>query len=60
VRVPFAESSLYKLSDGVSDEAAVMLSDILPTGFQIGVRNGRVKPGDVVAASAPDRWGRRR
>ena len=49
VRVPFAENSLHKLPDGVSDEAAVMLSDILPTGFEIGVRNGRVKPGDVVA-----------
>jgi len=49
VRVPFAESSLHPLPDGVSDEAAVMLSDILPTGFEIGVRNGRVKPGDVVA-----------
>jgi len=49
VRVPFAETSLYKLPEGVSDDAAVMLSDILPTGFEIGVRNGRVKPGDVVA-----------
>jgi len=49
VRVPFAEGSLHKLPAGVSDEAAVMLSDILPTGFEIGVRNGRVKPGDVVA-----------
>jgi alcohol dehydrogenase len=49
VRVPFAESSLHRLPKGVSDEAAVMLSDILPTGFEIGVRNGRVKPGDVVA-----------
>jgi len=49
VRVPFADTSLHKLPKGVSDEAAVMLSDILPTGFEIGVRNGRVKPGDVVA-----------
>ncbi len=49
VRVPFAESSLHKLPPGVSDEAAIMLSDILPTGFEIGVRNGSVKPGDVVA-----------
>ena len=48
-RVPFADSSLHKLPEGVSDEAALMLSDILPTGFEIGVRNGRVKPGDVVA-----------
>jgi len=49
VRVPFADNSVYKLPDGVSDEAAVMLSDILPTGFEIGVRYGRVEPGDVVA-----------
>ena len=49
VRVPFAEGSLHKLPPGVDDDAAVMLSDILPTGFEIGVRNGRVKPGDVVA-----------
>jgi alcohol dehydrogenase len=49
VRVPFAENSLHLVPKGVSDEAAVMLSDIMPTGFEIGVRNGRVKPGDVVA-----------
>jgi alcohol dehydrogenase len=49
LRVPFAENSLHKLPEGVSDESAIMLSDILPTGFEIGVRNGRVKPGDVVA-----------
>jgi alcohol dehydrogenase len=49
VRVPFADTSVYKVPEGVSDEAAVMLSDILPTGFEIGVRNGAVKPGDVVA-----------
>lgn len=49
VRVPFADNSLYQVPDGVTDEAAVMLSDILPTGFEIGVRYGRVKPGDVVA-----------
>ena len=49
VRIPFADNSVYKLPDGVSDEAAVMLSDILPTGFEIGVRYGKVEPGDVVA-----------
>lgn len=48
-RIPFADNSVYKVPDGVSDEAAVMLSDILPTGFEIGVRYGKVKPGDVVA-----------
>lgn len=49
VRVPFADNSLYKVPEGVSDEAAVMLSDILPTGFEIGVRYGKVEPGDIVA-----------
>ena len=49
VRVPFGDNSLYKIPAGVTDDAAVMLSDILPTGFEIGVRYGQVKPGDVVA-----------
>ena len=49
VRVPYAENSLHRLPAGVTDEEAVMLSDILPTGFEIGVQYGRVKPGDVVA-----------
>ncbi len=49
VRVPFADTSLYAIPEGVSDEAAVFISDIIPTGYEIGVRDGRVKPGDVVA-----------
>ena len=49
VRVPYAENSLYKVPDSVSDEEAVMLSDIFPTGFEIGVQYGGIKPGDVVA-----------
>jgi alcohol dehydrogenase len=49
VRVPYAENSLYKLPPGVADEQAVMLSDILPTSFEIGIQAGRVKPGDTVA-----------
>ena len=49
VRVPYAENSLHLLPEGVTDEQAVMLSDILPTGFEIGVQYGRVKPGDTVA-----------
>jgi alcohol dehydrogenase len=49
VRVPYAENSVYRIPAGVSDEQGVMLSDILPTGFEIGVRSGGVKPGDVVA-----------
>ena len=49
VRIPFADNSLYHLPDQVSDDAALLLSDILPTGFEIGVQYGRVKPGDTVA-----------
>src|SRR5664279_223486 len=49
VRIPFADTSLYRLPDSVPDEAAVLLSDIFPTGFEIGVQYGRVKPGDTVA-----------
>ncbi len=49
VRIPFGENSLYPVPDGVSDAEAVLLSDILPTGFEIGVQYGQVKPGDVVA-----------
>ena len=49
VRVPYAENSLHRLPADVPDEQAVMLSDIFPTGFEIGVRYGQVKPGDVVA-----------
>ncbi len=49
VRIPFADNSLYLIPDGADEEALVMLSDILPTGFECGVLNGRIKPGDTVA-----------
>jgi alcohol dehydrogenase len=49
VRIPFADTSLYLLPEGVPDSAAILLSDIFPTGFEIGVQYGRVKPGDTVA-----------
>lgn len=49
VRTPYADNSLYHIPTSIDDEAAVMLSDILPTGFEIGVLNGQVKPGDTVA-----------
>ncbi len=49
VRVPFADTSTYPVPDGVSDEAVLMLADILPTGYEVGVLNGCVRPGDVVA-----------
>jgi alcohol dehydrogenase len=49
VRVPLADNGLYRLPPDVDDDAAVMLSCILPTGLECGVLNGQVKPGDVVA-----------
>ncbi len=49
VRVPFADTSTYPIPAGVSDEDVLMLADILPTGYEIGVLNGHVQPGDVVA-----------
>ncbi len=49
VRVPFAENSVYKIPEGMSDKEGILLSDILPTGFEIGVQYGDIKPGDVVA-----------
>jgi alcohol dehydrogenase len=49
VRIPYADTSLYKIPAGSDEEALVMLSDILPTGFECGVLNGQVKPGDTVA-----------
>ena len=49
VRVPFADTSTYPCPAGVSDEQILMLADILPTGYEVGVRNGHVQPGDVVA-----------
>ena len=47
-RVPFAETSVHKVPEGVTDEQVLFLTDILPTGYEVGVRNGRVKPGDAV------------
>jgi len=49
VRTPFADTSLYKIPAGVSDEEILMLADILPTSYEVGVLNGRVAPGDTVA-----------
>lgn len=50
VRIPHADSSLYHIPAGFSDEEPlVMLSDILPTGFECGILSGQVKPGDTVA-----------
>jgi alcohol dehydrogenase len=49
VRVPFADTSTYPVPAGVSDEDLLMLADILPTSYEVGVLNGQVTPGDVVA-----------
>jgi len=49
VRIPHADTSLYLIPDGADEEALVMLSDILPTGFECGVLNGKVQPGNSVA-----------
>ena len=49
VRIPYADNSLYPIPDGADEEALVMLSDILPTGFECGVLNGKVQPGNIVA-----------
>lgn len=49
VRTPHADTSLYTIPDGADEEALVMLSDILPTGFECGVLNGKVAPGSTVA-----------
>jgi alcohol dehydrogenase len=49
VRVPFADTSTYKVPAGATDEEILMLADILPTSYEVGVLNGKVQPGDVVA-----------
>jgi alcohol dehydrogenase len=49
VRIPFADTSLYHIPSGAEEDALVMLSDILPTGFECGVLNGKVQPGATVA-----------
>src|SRR5215218_74619 len=48
-RVPFADTSVYKVPEGLSDEQVLFLADILPTAFEVGVLAGRVEPGDTVA-----------
>jgi alcohol dehydrogenase len=49
VRVPFADTSTYPVPRGVSDEEILMVADILPTAYEVGVLNGHVQPGDTVA-----------
>jgi alcohol dehydrogenase len=47
-RVPFADTSTYRVPEGLSDEQVLYLSDVLPTGYEVGVLNGSVQPGDLV------------
>jgi alcohol dehydrogenase len=47
-RLPFADLSTYKLPNTIEDETAVLLADILPTSYEVGILNGRVQPGDTV------------
>jgi alcohol dehydrogenase len=47
-RIPFADNSLYPVPEGLSDEQVLFIADIIPTGFEVGVLNGNVRPGDVV------------
>ena len=49
VRVPFADTSVHLIPAGLADEEVLMLADILPTGYEVGVLNGGIRPGDVVA-----------
>src|ERR1700690_1673012 len=48
-RVPFADNSVYKFPEALGDEQVLFLADILPTAFEVGVLNGAISPGDVVA-----------
>jgi alcohol dehydrogenase len=47
-RVPFADTSVYKVPAGLTDEQVLFLADILPTAYEVGILNGRVEPGDTV------------
>ncbi len=49
VRVPFADTSIYRVPESTTDDEVLMLADILPTGYEVGVLNGCVGPGDTVA-----------
>jgi alcohol dehydrogenase len=48
-RVPFADNSVHQVPEGLTDEQVLFLADILPTSYEVGVLNGAVRPGDVVA-----------
>jgi len=48
VRIPYADASVHRLPDGMTDEAALMFADVMPTSYEVGVLNGGVGPGDTV------------
>jgi alcohol dehydrogenase len=48
-RVPFADTSTYQVPEGLTDDQVLYLADILPTGYEVGVLNGQIQPGDTVA-----------
>jgi alcohol dehydrogenase len=48
-RIPFVDTSAYLVPEGLTDEQVLFLADILPTAYEVGILNGKVKPGDVVA-----------
>jgi alcohol dehydrogenase len=48
-RVPFADTSVHKVPEELTDEQVLFLADILPTSFEVGVLNGKVQPGDTIA-----------
>ena len=48
-RVPYADTSVYPVPEGLSDEQVLFLADILPTAYEVGVLNGKVQPGDTIA-----------
>jgi alcohol dehydrogenase len=48
-RIPFVDTSAYLVPEGLTDEQVLFLADILPTSYEVGILNGRVRPGDVVA-----------
>ncbi|MFJ3824360.1 zinc-dependent alcohol dehydrogenase family protein [Streptomyces nodosus] len=49
VRVPFADLSVHTLPGAMDGRDAVLLADIFPTAYEVGVLNGHVRPGDSVA-----------
>src|SRR5919109_1129588 len=48
-RVPFADTSVYKVPAALTNEQVLFLADILPTAYEVGVLNGGIEPGDKVA-----------